>query len=408
MLAWMPQDFLADLAARYGLSADDRERLSALIPAPPMPSPGQTQFFTPAGVLENDAPLLQRPTINDPSGRYQAMAVLGRGGMGEVHRVWDRVLDRSVAMKVILPMRSGRSAAIARFEQEARLAAQLQHPGIVAIYDLGRLSDGRLYITMEEVRGEPLARVLQQRRSPQHRIRLLAGAAETVAYAHSHGVLHRDLKPSNIMVVGFDDIKIVDWGIAGRLPGHRRTAPPNARRPSVWDSSLSAHPGTPAYMAPELLSDGTPSEAADVYALGVILYRSLSDQLPFPAAGFSAHLERVRAGDTDPPSLPQTVPAPLAALCRNALSPRPVLRPTAAQLAAALKAYLNGEIQREAALALVAEAGEIREELEDLQLCADDLESEGSAELKDIPRWQDAAVKQSGWRSLDQARSTRE
>ena len=88
------------------------------------------------------------------SERYQLDRRIAVGGMGEVHRVWDRVLERAVAMKIILPMRSGRSTSIARFEQEARLTAQLQHPGIVALYDLGRLPDGRLYITMEEVRGE--------------------------------------------------------------------------------------------------------------------------------------------------------------------------------------------------------------------------------------------------------------
>ncbi len=414
MLLGMPQDFLADLAARYSLSEADRQRLSAMLPVRPPSAPEPTQYLplTDAPDEEPPAPPEELPSprsapLHDPGGRYQAMAVLGRGGMGEVHRVWDRVLERPVAMKVILPMRSGRSTAIARFEQEARLAARLQHPGIVGIYDLGRLPDGRLYITMEEVRGEPLARVLQQRRSPRHRLRLLADTAETIAYAHSHGVLHRDIKPSNIMVVGFDDIKIVDWGLASRLPGSPRIGPP-AAEPSSRLSSLSTYPGTPAYMAPELLSDGVPSEAADVYALGVILYRSLSEQLPFPEAGFSAHLQRVRDGRSEPPSLPQTTPGPLAALCRSTLSPRPEERPSAAKLAEALKSYLNGESQREAALALVEEAEAILEELEDLQICAEDLKAQGRAELKDVAQWQPTSLKQPGWRSLDQARSLRQ
>ena len=161
--------------------------------------------------------------------RYQDLGDLGSGGMGEVRRVFDTKLKRSLAMKLLHRSLSQNKELVARFMEECQVGAQLQHPSLVPIYDAGQLEDGRLYFTMQEVRGSTFAEAIREvhhasaggswKRSLSgwSLIRLIenfcqVGAA--IAYAHQRGVIHRDLKPSNLMVGHFGEIFVVDWGLA--------------------------------------------------------------------------------------------------------------------------------------------------------------------------------------------------
>lgn len=163
--------------------------------------------------------------------RYEALSILGRGGMGEVHRVFDRLLGRSVAMKLISTKYVDEDA-LARFVEEAQVSARLQHPNILPVHDFGRLPDGRLFFTMKIAEGDSLDKHIQQLHAHSDQNgwasegeiyslrRLLSGfkqVCDAVAYAHSRGVIHRDLKPMNIIIGEHGSIQLLDWGIAKRL-----------------------------------------------------------------------------------------------------------------------------------------------------------------------------------------------
>lgn len=232
---------------------------------------------------------------------------LGRGGMGAVYRVHDRALDRDVAMKVLSGTPDG--AARARLEQEARVLAQLEHPGIVPVHDVGTLDDGRLFYVMKLVDGERLDSAAQRVSSVSERLRLLTRVADAVAFAHARGVVHRDLTPANIMVGTFGEVLVVDWGLAlVAAPGRDASREPVAA-------------GTPGFMAPEQ-AEGRAAPESDVFALGAILRW-------WTAPG--------RGG---PPRLPRA----LASIIAKATASDPSARyPSAAAFAADLTAFLDGE-----------------------------------------------------------------
>ena len=172
-----------------------------------------------------DAPLAA-PRPADPlaeDGRYEDRGAIGAGGMGEVRRVYDRVLGRTVAMKLLRWRALHRADLQEMFVAESRVTASLQHPGIVPVHDRGVLPDGRIWYTMTEVRGETLSQLIARVHEPEKEaagwtLRRLLGVfyqvCETMAYVHSRGVVHRDLKPDNIMVGAFNEVLIMDWGIA--------------------------------------------------------------------------------------------------------------------------------------------------------------------------------------------------
>ncbi|MCA9719485.1 MAG: serine/threonine protein kinase, partial [Myxococcales bacterium] len=218
----------------------------------------------------------------DAATRYEDLGPLGEGGMGEVRRALDRALGRTVALKrVSESLRDSREIA-ARFTEEAQISAQLQHPGIIPIYDFGRLPDGRLFFTMEEIAGEELGALIQRYHAAS-RARATGGGmpglrrlidvyhrvCEAVAYAHARGVIHRDLKPANVMIGSEGQVRVVDWGIARTLGD----SPINLEADDASSSAragLGGIAGTPVYMAPEqLLGRHAAIDArTDVYALG--------------------------------------------------------------------------------------------------------------------------------------------
>jgi serine/threonine protein kinase len=198
--------------------------------------------------------------------RYEILEAVARGGMGTVYRARDRELERTVAVKVLSAVVE-RPDVAARMQQEARILAGLEHPGIVPIYDVGVLQDGRMFYVMKLVSGPRLDEHAAQRPLFE-RLRLFTRICEPVAFAHAHGVVHRDLKPDNIMIGTFGEVLVMDWGVAQISEIGNR------------GEQLSAVVGTRAYMPPEQARGETVDARADVFALGGILYFLLTGTAP--------------------------------------------------------------------------------------------------------------------------------
>ncbi|WP_082943709.1 serine/threonine-protein kinase [Mycobacterium sp. 1274761.0] len=219
-------------------------------------------------------------------GRYELRGILGRGGMAEVRDGWDRRLDRPVAVKLLHPAFSVQPDSRARFESEARAAAGLNHPHIVAVHDSGE-HDGTPYIVMERLSGRTLADELMRGPMPQARVRaLLDDVLSALAAAHAAGILHRDVKPGNVLLTASGDVKVADFGIAK-----------SAESPATMTGQVV---GTMAYLSADRVAGRPATVADDLYAVGVIGYEALTGHKPFPQDNLVA-LARAIADDTPPP-----------------------------------------------------------------------------------------------------------
>ncbi len=281
--------------------------------------------------------------------RYHILREHARGGLGEVFVADDAELHREVALKEIRPEFADDPQRRARFVMEAEITGRLEHPGVVPVYGLGFYRDGRPYYAMRLVKGDSLKEAIRKhhdaesvRLDPSERALALRGllrrfidVCNTVAYAHSRGVLHRDLKPGNIMLGPYGETLVVDWGLAkvvGRSEKHTPTAfaAEGTLRPSAGEALTptlqgAAH-GTPAYMSPEQ-AGGHPDEvgpASDVYSLGAVLYTLLTGRGPFDDADVEAALWRVIRGDfPQPRTVNPAVDLALEAVCLRAMALRP-------------------------------------------------------------------------------------
>jgi serine/threonine protein kinase len=207
--------------------------------------------------------------IGQTVGHYHILKHIGAGGMGEVYRAHDEILDRDVALKV-LPATSFRDAtARARLLREARLAAGLNHPHICTVHEVGE-ADGQAYIVMELVDGQPLSKLLSDEGLPSKQL-LDYGLqlTDALAHAHEHGVVHRDLKCANVMVTTEGRIKVLDFGLAKR---QLETSEEEATLSEATLTRAGEFLGTLPYMAPELLHGQGPDVHSDVWAVGVMLY----------------------------------------------------------------------------------------------------------------------------------------
>jgi hypothetical protein len=202
--------------------------------------------------------------------RYRIVALLGRGGMGEVYRADDLELGQSVALKFLPESVSRNAAELARFRNEVRVARQIAHPNVCRVYDIGEI-DGHVFLSMEYIDGEDLASVLRRmgRPSSDKALEIARQVCLGLAAAHEAGMLHRDLKPANVMIDGRGRARITDFGLAG-------LADELAREGRIA--------GTPGYMAPEQLKDGRVSARSDLYALGLVLYEIFTGKRAFTAA----------------------------------------------------------------------------------------------------------------------------
>ncbi len=291
---------------------------------------------------------------SEPPLRIRLVDEIGRGSMGTVYRGRDDWLGRDVAVKLLREGSDRDPTLRRRFLAEARVAGRLQHPGIVPVYELGRLEGDRPYIAMKLVEGRTLADLLGERPEPSHdRGRFLAifvHACHAVAYAHSRGVIHRDLKPANIMVGPFGEVQVMDWGLAKVLdggPSHDDWSGDVGNRVrSPDESQVGTVVGTPAYMSPEQAA-GNPrnvDERSDVFGLGAILYETLTGRPPFPSTESFEDRPVSRQGEPAPPrSLLPGVPRDLEIICLKCLESNPDRRYSrASELADDLDRFLEG------------------------------------------------------------------
>ena len=250
------------------------------------------------------------------AGRYALEERVAVGGMGEVWRARDVVLDRRVAVKVLKSEYAADPRFLDRFRAEAKHAAGLSHPGIASIFDYGEIGD-MAFLVMEYVEGEPLSALLGRvGRLPADRTLDIVGQAGlALQAAHDAGVVHRDVKPGNLMVRPDGVVKVTDFGIARAVDA----AP-------VTQTGMVV--GTAAYLSPEQASSGAVTPATDVYSLGVVAYECLSGDRPF--AGDSAVAIAMAHISAPPPPLPKDTPPIVADLVTRALEKEPEKRPSSA------------------------------------------------------------------------------
>jgi serine/threonine-protein kinase len=293
-------------------------------------------FPTPPGNPDADTPAPWHPGGDLPRiPGYEVEAVLGRGGMGVVYKARHLRLNRVVALKMLLAGAYAGPHERARFQREAEAVAGLRHANIVQVYDVGD-HEGRPYFTMEFVEGGSLTQTLAGAPQPARQAAALAAAlAGAVQAAHQGGVVHRDLKPANVLLAADGTPKISDFGLARRLEG------------GAGLTQSGAAVGTPSYMAPEQALGKTPllGPAADIYALGAILYELLTGRPPFRGETAEATIHQVVGQDPVPPSrLNVKTPRDLETICLKCLNKDPQRRyASAAALADDLQRFLRGE-----------------------------------------------------------------
>ena len=252
-------------------------------------------------------------------GPFQIEAELGRGGHGVVYRARDERLDRLVAIKAIAAGIASDDAKMARFRDEARIIAQLNHPHIAQIHQMLE-EDGRTYLVLEHVAGQSLADVIKGGRANAETIlRLMAQVADALDSAHAHGIIHRDLKPDNILVTHDDAAKVLDFGIACVATVAVDTEAPTIVGTPVGEPGML---GTPGYMSPEQCRGETADVRADIFSFGCVLYECLCGQ---PAIGGHTVADRIAStltADPDFGRLPAGLPDGVGALVRSCLARR--------------------------------------------------------------------------------------
>lgn len=311
-------------------SGGDPAACAARPPGPAAAAGAIHPAFLPPEALELD---LSDPQQRD-FGDYELRERLGAGGMGVVYRAWQRSLDREVAIKLLSSAPWTQDEAAARFRREARSAARLRHPNIVAIHGFGS-HDGIEYYAMALVRGPSLARRLavDGPMAPRQAARLVRTVAEALHYAHRLGVLHLDLKPGNVLIGENGEPQVADFGLARHVEGGRAVDPDEVS-------------GTPSYMAPEQLDPGPDGigVATDIYGLGAILYELLTGEPPFHAPTPARTLALLRHGRLRRPRRYRPdLPLDLEAICMRCLARAPAERyPDAHALAEDLGRFLEG------------------------------------------------------------------
>jgi len=276
-------------------------------------------------------------SIDEPV-RFTVGDCLGIGASGQVYAVADRNLQRSVAIKIMVPQERTDTEAVAHLIHEARLTASLAHPNVLPVYDLDTDASGRTYFSMKQVEGRSLGDEIQNSNvetrtaaiaTGSRIVTIFIGVAQALAYAHRQHIIHQDVKPDNIMLGSFGEVLVVDWGSAARLVA--------GQMPKLY--------GTPLYMSPEQARVESVDERSDVYCLGATLFHALALRPPTLAETPEAFWEKKRAGVIDPLSDAERQAAPVAllAICFKALAVLPADRyPDAQAMLQDLQAFQAG------------------------------------------------------------------
>jgi eukaryotic-like serine/threonine-protein kinase len=348
---WAGASVLASLAATVGSIPKVLLRDDTATGEPPAP------IVRPSSV--------EMPRSPDRSARLQLFGEIARGGMGAVLRGRDVDLGRDLAVKVLLEAHQEKPELVRRFVEEAQIGGQLQHPGVVPVYELGSFADHRPFFTMKLVKGHTLAELLTEREgTAESRPRFLgifSQVCQTMAYTHARGVIHRDLKPSNIMVGSFGEVQVMDWGLAKVLPRGAPADDAEAAREKAHATLIATAPsesdgersqagsvmGTPAYMAPEQARGeiSLVGKRADVFALGSILCEVLTGEAAFTGRSAGEIHRKAALGDLADALArldSSGADAELIALAGDAMAREPEDRPRdAGELADRVTAYLG-------------------------------------------------------------------
>jgi eukaryotic-like serine/threonine-protein kinase len=317
-------------------------------------------------------------------GKIRVIEELAPGGMSHIVRAADVALQRELVLKVSpVPREQMPRPQLARFIEEAQITAQLEHPNVVPVHDLGLDPEGRVYFAMKYVRGKSLEQILEKRRKGdaetiaefglRRLLDVFLQVCQAIEYAHARGVVHRDLKPANIMVGDFGEVLVMDWGIAKLMAGGTvettgdEGGPPEVkgqrRRPSTgipltrnsditslrsgeeaYATQAGTLIGTPAYMSPEQASAKAVDERSDIYSLGAILYEILCGDVPFEDDDAHRMLRRVLSEEPRPPSaINPAAPHALETLTLRLLEKDPARRTlTLPQIRGQIQDYIEG------------------------------------------------------------------
>ncbi|HVJ95061.1 MAG TPA: bifunctional serine/threonine-protein kinase/formylglycine-generating enzyme family protein [Labilithrix sp.] len=353
-------------------------------------------------------------TMSGP--RYTFHDMLGTGGTGQVIAAMDRQVRRVVALKSLQPTVAQEPVVLARFVEEARITAQLEHPAIIPIYDLGTGPDGAPYYTMRVVKKRSLRDVLSnpaQRKTwtTARLVGVVLQVARALGYAHSRGVLHRDIKPENILLGDHGEVYVADWGLAKLQTGSSiqihsagSTPPPN-----MTDAS-----GTPGFIPPEILAGQWEAvdHRADLFALGVILYEILTGRRPFEGVSTAAILSAtLRTTPARPSEFVRGCPLLLEDLALALLEKEPAKRlASAEEVATRIEDFLEGakenERRAEEARRLCEQAKEPLAKYNQFESERRRLRAQAEALLKPIRGWEPVIKKKAGWALEDLADKT--
>lgn len=401
---------------------------------PPLltPPPGSLDGPSPNRRVRARTPEQTEALVTRPlAGRYRKLAVIGRGGAGDVYRYLDRTLNRLIAIKELKSELARDPGMVRRFMHEAQVVAQLDHPAIIPVHDLGQDDTGQWFLAMKEVHGRTLREIIAQLHAGRRGgtfgptpdgwtfkrlIDAFRTVCEAVAFAHSRGVVHRDLKPDNVMVGDFGEVYVLDWGLARLMdaPDEDETA----EAPDPWSLQAVEAPesqrstqtrhgvvvGTPAYMPPEQARGDRDAIGphSDVWALGAVLYAALYGRPPYRGPADKV-LKLVQEGPPEPPA-DRPAPEPLVEVWRTCMTMDPRRRyPDARSVAADVAAWLEGSRAREKALELVEEALAARPGLREARERADRARERARAAVVGLRASDPLELKEPAWALEDAA-----
>ena len=386
-------NFLKQLQEKYDLSEQDLDSLANLL-------------------FERKAEISEAMTIHDhvdgdpqpvmlPYLNFLQKEVLGIGASSIVHRVYDDILSRFMAMKIVKEETMTSSLSLNRFVQEAQLTARLQHPGILPVHHLAQQEDGRMFFTMPEVQGKTFLEIIRTFHKTEHEsnvrplIEILRKVCDAVGYAHSQGVIHRDIKPSNIMVGSYGEVWVLDWGLGLEY---------KKRQPrSVV--------GTPMYMSPEQARGEDLYPTTDVYSIGCLLYYVMTGQTPYKEHGSSEVIRTII--EKSPVSVRKSIKSyinvdeELIQICEKSMHRSAEARyEDANALRKIIGDWLDGTLKRSKGLELVEEAERLISEGKKMRRHALFLQEKAVRMLSSLPAWERDTAKLEAWKIEDEAQAT--